>query len=207
MTIELALAQIWASTLNILPNVIAAIILLLVGWALGKVIGRVVKEVLRRLRLDRYFKFGEAFKVSEIFSIAIAWIIYLVFIKAAVGTLGIAALDEFVGNVLAFIPKILGAMIIILVGYVIAEYVQREVTKTKAEYSRIIGKVIFFFTLVISIAIALPFLQIDTTLINGIILILVGSIGLGIAIAIGLGLKDTVREMSKKYTKKYTKKK
>jgi len=207
MTIELALAQIWASTLNILPNVIAAIILLLVGWALGKVIGRVAKEVLRRLRLDKYFKFREAFKVSEIFSIAIAWIIYLVFIKAAVGTLGIAALDEFVGNVLAFIPKILGAMIIILVGYVIAEYVQREVTKTKAEYSRIIGKVIFFFTLVISIAIALPFLQIDTTLINGIILILVGSIGLGIAIAIGLGLKDTVREMSKKYTKKYTKKK
>jgi len=202
MTIELALAQIWASTLNILPNVIAAIILLLVGWALGKVIGRVVKEVLRRLRLDRYFKFGEAFKVSEIFSIAIAWIIYLVFIKAAVGTLGIAALDEFVGNVLAFIPKILGAMIIILVGYVIAEYVQREVTKTKTEYSRTIGKVIFFFTLVISIAIALPFLQIDTTLINGIILILVGSIGLGIAIAIGLGLKDTVREMSKKYAKK-----
>ncbi|MCD6226485.1 MAG: hypothetical protein J7J93_01685 [Candidatus Aenigmarchaeota archaeon] len=202
MTIELALAQIWASTLNILPNVIAAIILLLVGWALGKVIGRVVKEVLRRLRLDRYFKFGDAFKVSEIFSIAIAWIIYLVFIKAAVGTLGIAALDEFVGNVLAFIPKILGAMIIILVGYVIAEYVQREVTKTKTEYSRTIGKVIFFFTLVISIAIALPFLQIDTTLINGIILILVGSIGLGIAIAIGLGLKDTVREMSKKYAKK-----
>ena len=202
MTIELALAQIWASTFNILPNVIAAIILLLVGWALGKVIGRVAKEVLRRLRLDKYFKFREAFKVSEIFSIAIAWIIYLVFIKAAVGTLGIAALDEFVGNVLAFIPKILGAMIIILVGYVIAEYVQREVTKTKTEYSRTIGKVIFFFTLVISIAIALPFLQIDTTLINGIILILVGSIGLGIAIAIGLGLKDTVREMSKKYAKK-----
>ncbi|MHA1874653.1 MAG: mechanosensitive ion channel family protein [Candidatus Heimdallarchaeaceae archaeon] len=202
MTIELALAQIWASTFNILPNVIAAIILLLVGWVLGKVIGKVVKEVLRKLRLDRYFKFGEAFKVSEIFSIAIAWIIYLVFIKAAVGTLGIVALDEFVGSVLAFIPKILGAMIIILVGYVIANYVQREVTKTKTEYSKTIGKVIFFFTLVISIAIALPFLQIDTTLINGIILILVASIGLGLAIAIGLGMKDTVKEMSKKYAKK-----
>ncbi len=202
MTIELALAQIWASTFNILPNIIAAIILLLVGWVLGKVIGKVVKEILRKLRLDRYFKFGEAFKVSEIFSIAIAWIIYLVFIKAAVGTLGIVALDEFVGSVLAFIPKILGAMIIILVGYVIAEYVQREVTKTKTEYSRTIGKVIFFFTLVISIAIALPFLQIDTTLINGIILILVASIGLGLAIAIGLGMKDTVKEMSKKYAKK-----
>ena len=202
MSIELALAQIWASTFNILPNVIAAIILLLVGWVLGKVMGKVVKEILRKLRLDRYFKFGEAFKVSEIFSIAMAWIIYLVFIKAAVGTLGIVALDEFVGTVLAFIPKILGAMIIILVGYVIAEYVQREVTKTKTEYSRTIGKVIFFFTLVISIAIALPFLQIDTTLINGIILILVASIGLGLAIAIGLGMKDTVKEMSKKYAKK-----
>jgi len=202
MSIEMALTQIWDSAIGILPNVIAAIILLLVGWIIGKLVGKAVKEILAKLKMDRYFKFGEAFKVSEIFSVAASWILYLVFIQAAVGILGVEALELFFGSVLAFVPKILGAMIIILVGYIIAEYVQRQVVKTKTEHSRIIGRVIFFFTLIISIAIALPFLQIDTTLINGIILILVASVGLGIAIALGLGLKDSVREASRKYLKK-----
>lgn len=202
MAIEIALTEIWRATLDILPNIIAAIILLLVGWVVGKIVGKAVKEILMKLRMDKYFKFGEAFKASEIFSVAASWILYLVFIQAAVGLLGIDALEVFFGSVLAFVPKILGAMVIILVGYIIAEYVQRQVTKTKTEHSRIIGRVIFFFTLIISIAIALPFLQIDTTLINGIILILVASVGIGIAIALGLGLKDAVREASKKYLKK-----
>jgi asparagine N-glycosylation enzyme membrane subunit Stt3 len=116
--------------------------------------------------------------------------------------LGIPVLTEFVGQVLSFIPRLLEGMIIIIIGYVLAKYVQGQVIATKVEYSELIGRIIFFLTIIIVISLALPFFGIDPSLINNIILILVGSVGLGIAIALGLGLKDTIARLAKKYSKK-----
>ncbi|NOR85947.1 hypothetical protein GQ473_07600, partial [archaeon] len=48
---------------------------------------------------------------------------------------------------------------------------------------------------------------IDTMLINTILLVLMGSIGLGLAIAIGWGLKDSVNELAIEQVKKYKNKK
>jgi len=187
-----------------IPNIIAALLLLLVGWIIGKVLGMVTKEILKRFKADVYFKFGKGFEVSKIFGLIVSWIIYLAFIQAAVSTevLGIPTLELFVGQVLAFIPGVLGGMVIILVGYILAKYVQGQIIATKAKYSNFIGQVIFFFTIIITIALALPFVGIDPSLINNIILILVASIGIGIAIALGLGLKDSVAIIAKKYIKK-----
>jgi len=187
-----------------IPNIIAALILLLVGWVIGKVLGMVTREILKRLKADVYFKFGRGLEVSKIFSLIVSWIIYLAFIQAAVSkeVLGIPTLEIFVGEILAFIPGLLEGMIIILVGYMIAKYVQGQIIITKAKYSEFMGQVVFFFAIIITIALALPFVGINPELINNIILILVGSIGIGIAIALGLGLKDTIANLAKKYAKK-----
>jgi len=187
-----------------IPNIIAAVLLLLVGWLIGKVLGMVTREILKRLKADVYFKFGRGFEVSKIFGLIVSWIIYLAFIQAAVSkeVLGVPTLELFVGQVLNFIPGVLEGMIIILVGYILAKYVQGQVIATKAEYSKFIGQVIFFFTIIITVALALPFVGIDPSLINNIILILVGSVGIGIAVALGLGLKDSVATLAKKYAKK-----
>jgi len=181
---------------------IAAVIVLLIGWIIGKVIGRVTKSILKKLNADRYFKFGRGFEVSSIFPLIVSWIIYLWFIRSAVGIVGVPELTLFFAEILIFLPKLLEAMIVILVGYLLAKYVQGQVIATKAEYSEFMGRVIFFFTLIIAIDLALPLVGIQSQVIDGIILILFGSVGLGIAIALGLGLKDTIAKLAKKYTKK-----
>jgi len=183
-------------------NILPALVLLLFGWIVGKLLGKFTKGIIRRFKADRYFKFGRGFEISNIVGIIVSWIFYLVFIQAAVNVLGIPTLVEFVGQILGFVPGLLMAMIIILVGYVLAKYVQGQVIATKAEYSEFMGRVIFFFTIIIVISLALPFVNIDPSLINNIILIFVASIGIGIAIALGLGLKDSVAKLAKKYVKK-----
>lgn len=184
------------------PLAIAAVILMLIGWIVGKILGKITKTLLKKMDADKYFKFGRGFEVSNLFSLIVSWIIYLAFIQAAVQILGIGALSDFFGQILSFIPRLLEGMIIIIVGYVLAKYVQGQVIATKVEYSELIGRVIFFLTIIIAISLALPFFGIDTYLINNIILILVGSVGFGIAIALGLGLKDTISRLAKKYTKR-----
>ena len=131
------------------------------------------------------------------------WIIYFVFLKQAAIFLGVAAVSEFINTIINVIPSMLEASLIIIVGYAIAVYMKDRLISSKNIYGNLVGSLIFFLILYLSVALALPFVGIDPTLINNILLVAVGSVGLGIAIALGWGLKDVVRESARGYMKKF----
>ena len=201
--LEEVLLKLWNSFVIFLPNLVGALILLGIGWLVGYVAGRIVKEILLRTKVDRYLAKGKKplFKLSDIFSVITAWSLYIVFINAAVQTLGIAALVDVLNAILAFIPGLIKAIIVVLAGYAIAEYVRAKVEESGITYSDLVSKGLFFLILYIAIAMALPLVGIDATLVNNILLIIVGSFGAGLAIAIGLGLKDTIARLAKKKLK------
>ena len=194
------------SAVDFAPNIASAIILLVIGLVMGKVFGRVVKEVLERIRLDYYVTETEkpAISLSGLFSLIVRWWIYLAFIAAALSerVLGIPPLAQWVANITDFIPNIIGAAVILVVGYVLAEFIRGQLKKTGKLFASIVAKVLFFFVIYVSIALALPILGISADLVNNILLVIIASVGLGVAIALGLGLKDAVAEISKKYVKK-----
>lgn len=199
---ELFYEEMGLKVIQTFPKAVVAIILLVVGWVLGKVISDITRRILKKLRLDEYIKVGKGIEISSIFSVVISWIIYLLFINTALSVLEISVLSEFFIGIMDLITKLLVGMVIIVVGYILARYVQKQIVASKTLYSKIVGQVIFIFALIISIEIALKKVDIPTQLIDNIILIIVGSIGIGVAIALGLGLKDTVAKLSKKYVKK-----
>ena len=102
----------------------------------------------------------------------------------------------------SFIPRIIGASLILVVGYALGEYIKGHIKSTKTLWGTITAKVLFFFILYVSIALALPILGINASLVNNILLVVIASVGLGLAIAMGLGLKDAVSDISKRYVKK-----
>lgn len=207
MTVEdigLVLSTLTTQTLTFIPNVIAATILLVIGLVLGKVISRIVYEVLDRVRLDFYITetHKPAVSVEGLFATITRWWVYVAFITAAVGVLQISELTQVLRSVLAFIPNIIGAAIIMVVGYVLAEYIRGHIGAQGKLYAILTGKILFFFVLYVSIALALPVLGVSATLVNNILLVIVASVGLGIAIALGLGLKDAVSDISRRWVKK-----
>jgi len=200
------LGSLTAGAVSFVPNLVSAIVLLIIGLVVGKIVGRVVKEVLDKVKIDYYV--SETHKpvvsLSHVFSVIGRWWIYLAFITAALSrdVLGITALSVWIAEINAFIPRIIGAVVIFVVGYVIAEWVKNHLKKTKSLWAIVVGKVIFFFVIYVSIALALPILGITATLVNNILLVIIGSVGLGIAIALGLGLKDSVAYISNRYVRK-----
>jgi len=190
---------------NFIPNLVGAIVLLAIGYIVGKIVGVVIKGLCDRAKADRYVKV-KGFRISELLKIAGEWIIYLVFIQAAVQFLGIAALAEFVNQIIYFIPKAVGAAIIIIVGYVLGNFFEEQIKGSEGIYSNLIGRVVNFFTVYVAIALALPFLGINPSLVNNILLIIIGSVGFGLGLAIGLGLKDIVAKEANKYIGKLEKK-
>lgn len=200
------LTNLGTATVNFLPNLLMAIILLFIGLVVGKIVGRVVKEVLDKIRIDYYVTetHKPAISLSGLFALTIRWWIYVAFIAAALSreVLGLPVLAEWVRDITLFIPNVIGAAIIMVVGYVLAEYIKAQLKKTDSLYANVVSKVLFFLILYVTIALALDSLRVSTVLINNILLVIIASVGLGVAIAMGLGLKDAISDLSKRYVKK-----
>lgn len=207
MVIIETLSDLGTSIFSFLPNIAIAVILLLIGWLIGWAVIKVSRKVLDWVKIDHYIMHeGKShFKLSKILPVVFSWFIYLAFIQAAVEALGIKSLVLVVGLIIGFIPGLIGAILVIVAGYAIGEYVRRHVEDSKVHYSELVAKGLFFLILYISVATALPLVQIDATLINNILLVIIGSVGAGMAIAMGLGLKDEVTRLAKKYGRKIVK--
>ena len=202
-----ALASIWGATISIVPNIIAAIIIVLVGFVIGKLVGTALEEILMRTKVDDYVKVKKAeFKVSHIFTVVVKWVVYLVFIQQAASALQVTVVSSFVGEIVGFIPNVLTAMVVVAAGYAIGKYVEELVSDSDFVYANLMSRVFFFMVVYIAIALALPKVGLDAQLVNSILLILVASIGLGFAIALGLGLKDYVGQMAVRQMSKIRKK-
>jgi len=208
MALQEVLMTLWSSFLGTLPNMITAIIILLIGFVIGKVVGKMAKEILVRVKIDNYITGKEKFslKISELGSIIARWLIYIWFIQLGVAALQVAEITAITMSAVDFLFGAVGAVIIILVGYIFAYFVKEKVVHSKTFYGDIIGNLIFFLIVYVSVALALPFVKIDPTLVNWLLIVIVASLGLGLAIAIGLGLKDVVAETAKGYSRRFRKK-
>jgi len=203
--LTVVLNSLGSQIVSFIPNLVGAIVLLAIGYIVGKIVGIVIKGLCDKAKVDRYARL-KGFRISELLKIAGEWIIYLVFIQSAVQFLGIGALAEFVNQIIYFIPKAVGAAIIIIVGYILGNFFEEQIKASEGVYSDLIGRVVNFFTVYVAIALALPFLGIDPSLVNNILLIIIGSVGFGFGLAIGLGLKDIVAREANKYIGKLERK-
>ncbi len=197
-------AHLVDATVNILPNLVGALIVWIFGLALAWVLSKISKEILVRLQVDRRLHLPSKgiFSTAEVIPIIIFWAIMLLAIQEGLNILELKVLSQFFGSIVNFLGGLTEAMIIVIAGYALTDYVTRQIKATKRPFADIIANSLFFLMMYITVAIALPFIGIDTTLINAILVIILGSLGLGFAIALGLGLKDTIARLAKSYERK-----
>lgn len=205
--LENALQNLVQGFVTGLPNVIYAVITLVAGYIIGRVVGVVVEKIVVRSKIDTHLREKEqlSFKLSEVLGTISKWLIYLIFLQEAAMQLNVLAISAVINAIIAFIPGIVGAVLVIIASYAIGIYVKENIVGSKEIYTNVLGKTILFFIVYVGVATALPMMNIDATLINSILLIIMGSLGVGVAIAFGLGLKDTVAEVAKHRLKRVLK--
>lgn len=198
------ITSVWESFLLLLPKLIGAVLVLILGLIAGKILGGIVRRVVIHSGLNSWVSKERHIPIdlAHVFGVLTSWIFYLLSIQQATNMLNIVTLSVFVDEALSFIFGVIKASAIIVVGYSLAMYLKDVILHTKNIYSDILGKIMFVLILYLSIALALPSIGIEATIISNLLLISIASIGLGFAIAIGLGTKDTFAELSKKYIRK-----
>ena len=120
------------------PQLIGAVILLLVAWVVATLLKKIVSGGLRAIKIDERLGGGEesATSIADNLGEAVYWLVFLFFLPAILGALALEGLLEpvqtLVDELLGFLPNVLGAGLILAVGWFIANLVRRIVTNLLA---------------------------------------------------------------------------
>ena len=194
--------------LGYIPAIAGAIVILVVGWLLAKLIETVTIRVLKAIKLDiasdkagisNVLAQGEIkMTLSELIGAVIYWLVTLVAIATALGTLNLTIAAELISRLVEYVPNILGAIFILVVGTFLANFVA-TIVRTAASNAgiataKLLSKVTQTLLIVFAIIIAIEQLKIASALIVLAVNVILISIGLGIALAFGLGCKEIARK-------------
>lgn len=198
--VKAMLVRVW----SYIPTIAGAIFILVIGWLIAKLLEAVVVRVLKTVRLDsasdkagisNVLAQGEIkITLSELIGAVIYWIVILVVIATALGTLNLTIAAELVSKLVEYVPSILGAIFVLIVGAFLANFVSTIVLTTAGNAginkAKLLSKLTNTVLVVFAVIIAIEQLKIASTLIVLAVNVVLVSIGLGAALAFGLGCKD-----------------
>jgi hypothetical protein len=200
--LRLSFQNLWLGIVGFVPNLVVAIIILILGWLLGALFGRAIWQVFRSLKVDEALRRAgfESFlrrgglnlDSGAFIGGLVKWFIIVVFLVAAFDVLGLTQVNLFLQQVvIAYLPRVLVAALVLLVGGVIGDLTERVVVtaaKTaeirSAHFAGTISKwAIWIFAILVALSqlgIAAAFSQ---TLFTGIVIAL--SLALGLSFGLG----------------------
>ena len=188
-----------------IPELLAGIAILIIGYIVAKVIGNLVGRALGRAGLDRNLLSGQTgdwikrvtSSPSRLVGTLAFWAIFLGAISLAVSVLGINALTEFVGAVFAYLPNVIAAVLIFIVAGAIAAGVSALATRFMGDTPT--GKVVATAAPILVMTIATFMILDQLKIAEDIVTItyagLIGAIALASALAFGLGGRDVAARM------------
>lgn len=198
-----AFLEMGDGAISALPNLVIAVVLLFVGMVIAKVTRAVLTSSFKKIKLDEVF---EKIGIQELFSkvglktgpsVAIPkvlyWLILLAFVKVAADKAGIDDISTLLDQIIAFLPKVLTASIILLVGFIVADMIQnaafRSLDNIGLEYAGSLSRILFGFIFILVLTVAFSQLGIETELLNSSVKIILAGLALALSLAMGLGLK------------------
>ena len=203
-------------TLAWLPNLLAAVIILLIGWIVGRLLGKAVAALVDRLGIDDAMartSVGKAINqqyggagargILDFFDLIVRWFVYLIAIVAAANALNLAFLTALITEIIAYLPFIAVFVIILIVGFIVidwfADFLRHLASAQRISMMQPVITVLQAFLYFVLVILALQQLKIDLTIIYVLITPLAWGLGIGlgaaIAIIVGFGLRDRAPEM------------
>jgi hypothetical protein len=200
---------------SLLPGLVALVLALLVSVLLAWILAMIVKRLLTSLRFDeRLGQWGFA-SLAEwspknsptiLISRSVAGLVI-------VGgfLIGVAAFDFewsylFVESIFVYLPNVLAAFLVLLVGNIIARFLARSVligaVNLNLQYARFLSIGVKWLVIVLAVAMALEHLKIAPGIVQLAFGILFGGIVLSLALAVGLGSKEFVTKSLERDAKK-----
>jgi hypothetical protein len=202
--LRLASARIVDSVANFLPGALVFLVLVLGSLLVALLLRYGLRRALNGLDFDRRAELLgvslAAWTPSRSASTLVASIVFWMILALGL-LLGLTALDaalpsQFAVSVLQYVPHVVAALAILVVGGIVARFLARSMligaVNMGVQHARLLSLTVKWLVLIVAAAMALDHIGIGRTVLLLAFGIVFGGVVLAIAIAVGLGAKDAV---------------
>jgi len=207
---------LWLGVIAFVPNIIVAVIIFIIGWVIGTLIGKVIEQVISAIKVDRALESAGAgellskagFKLNSGAFVGglIKWFVIIASLVAVFDVLGLYQVNLFLQTViLAYLPNVIVAALILLVAAVIADAMQRVVVGSakaaEMKHAYFFGGVTRWAIWIFAIIVSLDHLGIGAFYMQSIFVGFIVMVSLAGGLAFGLGGKDAADRTIEKLRK------
>ncbi len=193
-----------------IPQIVGALVLLVIGWIVAGIIGRVVRKLLDRAGADRLTQragidgFLQRAGVRNasaglLVGFIVTWWIRLIVLEVAIPALGISAITTTLDKIVSYIPSVFAALIIVLVGAFLAKLAGEAVRGIAGGAgfgnAEMLGTVVQTIVLVLVLVAALQQVHVAEALVNELLIAVLVASALAAGLAFGLGGREVAAGM------------
>ncbi len=208
MQVQHSIQTLFNELMAFLPELVAALLIIVLGFFIGGALGKLVQRLFKSTHLDVALdkagvddltrRAGYAFRPAKFAGDLVKWFIILAFTIVALNVLGLTAVTAFMGEVLAYLPNVFAAALILFIGLIaanaargISEATIRSAETISSDKAPMIGKAAYYAVVVFAILAALNQMQIAPELIQILFTGIVAGLSLAFGLAFGLGGRTT----------------
>lgn len=208
-----SLAAAMALLFSAIPKIIGFALILIAGWFIASLVERGLAAVLRSVKFnhlaeraglaDFVQRMGMNTDASGMIGLVVKWFVRLIALVVAFDALGLPAVSEVLKQLLLWLPNVVVAMVVLVIGGLAARALSNLVRGAASEASLsntdFLAKTSAIIVWAFAIVVAVNQLGIATELVNTLFMAVVGAIALGMGLAFGLGGRETAGEILRKW--------
>jgi hypothetical protein len=201
--------------LHTVPKILGMVIIVAVGWVIAMIVKIVLRHALKLVKFDVLCDNVGATQMltkaalpppTELLGRLVFWVTWATFLMLGISTLGMVVLQEQISRFFLYVPQIFVALLILLIGILLANFVSRAVllgmVNANVPSARLLSNAVRMFIVILTVAMALEHVALAKSVVLIAFSIAFGAVMLGLAIAFGLGGRDVaMRFIERQFTK------
>lgn len=212
-----SLSTMWLEMTKIIPNIIGAIVVLILGWLITKLIVRLIKKALKLAKANKLDdKLNEIelfegkqlnFDTIKVVTTFFKWMIYIMLLIIVSDILNLKIISEQISNFLGYLPQLFVGLIIFTLGLLFANFVKKALRSffdsMDLSGGKMISQIVFFLLIIFISITALNQAGVNTDIITSNLTMILAAFLLSFALAFGLGAREVVADLLRTfYTRK-----
>lgn len=200
-----------------IPSIAGALLVLIVGWLIAKAIRVVATKALKTVRFDiaagkagisnTLVKGGIKHTPAEMIGVLVYWLAMLIVFATAINTLGLEIVAEMFNQILLYIPNVIAAIFVLVLGMFLASFVagivRTAVSNAGVTQAKMLGDITQYTIVIFTAVMALGQLRVEIEIVELVIGYLVAGICLAFGLAFGLGCKEIAGDFMRGLMGKY----
>lgn len=194
---------------DFLPRLLAALAILVVGALLAKLAGRIVRKTLERIHFDALMQrvgimtilagIGVKGALSHLLGQTLYYFLLLLFVQASARSLGLDSVSDAVEAFFGYLPQLVAAFLIFVIGNLVAQttgrLVETAARESGVEMAPSLGRIVSGLILFIAVIMAVGELGIETGLIRIFVIASLAGSALAFGLSFGLGTRSVTHDL------------